>query len=60
MVDPLVIKGEDNHVTNIKVRYDELEEGLCLAAEDVLTVKTGYSADDPATVYVNAESLTNW
>ncbi len=59
MVDPLVIKAEDNHVTNIKVRYDALETGECIASEDILTVKTG-TVDSPAITYVNAETLTEW
>lgn len=59
MVDPLVVKAEDNHVTNIKLRYESLTPGLCVSAEDTLTVKTG-SVEDPATVYVNAETITEW
>lgn len=59
MTDPLVIKGEDNHVTNIKLRYDALEAGYCIMSSDTLTVKTG-TVSDPATVYVNAEGISTW
>lgn len=53
LTDPLVVKTDDNHVTNIKIRYDNFESGYCLAADDTLTVKIG-------TAYVNAESLEEW
>lgn len=59
MTDPLVVKGDDNHVTNIKLRYDTLEAGYCITSDDILTVKTG-TTGDPATVYVNAEGMGTW
>lgn len=59
MPDPLVVKPEDNHVTNIRVRYNEMTAGECYSAQDKLTVTTG-TEDNPATVYISTETVSQW
>lgn len=54
MVDPLVAKSDDNHVTNIRVRYDGYDNGKAISALDLCTVKTN------GRVSVDAETVTTW
>jgi hypothetical protein len=54
MPDPLVLRPTDNFVTKVKLRYNALEAGMCISADDKLPVKTNGGA------YVNAESIESW